>query len=122
MRGSDESFDDWCQKEFGFGKVRVFEYIAVAREFGELQSTVFLGPNGPGHSAIARLAQMKDKELQSALVTYTQERTEQGEKVTQKEVLHVMAELKAAKARRLPGSSEALQRQLLALHERMARI
>jgi hypothetical protein len=92
--------------------------MAVTRELGKSVPERFLGSNGPGHQAIAKLAQLKDKELQAVVVEHVENQIDDGEKVTRAEMLETIARLKAAKAEAEKAQDESFS--LKAAMEQMA--
>jgi hypothetical protein len=120
------SFIDWCNSgALGFTHRRALEYMAVSREFGETHYNAFLGKAGPGHQAVARLAMLKDKELQAVMVEHVEQRIESGEKVSQarKELEALQLQAAEAKAARVQAEreKERLDDELLRLNRDVAR-
>ena len=96
----NEGFVAWCNSEkFPLGHSRALEYMAVSRELGNTVHARYLGKNGPGHFAIARLATMKDEDIRAALLEHIEKETEQGHNVTRKEVDALKKALKDERAR-----------------------
>lgn len=97
LKGKDEGFMAWCDTRLPIGYRRAYEYMQVAREFGNMNPDSFFSKKGPGHQALAKLSAIKDEEVKALVYEKTKERIESGEKVTRVEFLETAKALEQAK-------------------------